>query len=220
MNTDKTIIDRLDDLLALGEKVINTSYYPDGIITTDNYVDNQLASQWKTSVQSFLCQVFGLESEHYKNFTQEFRTGIRHSPVKRGQGVLMSAKDDYVNGYPLNLRKLIQAELFDDFLEQAQYLNESGFIGPSAVIAGTVLEDSLKRLCAKNNIKLPEKPKIESMNAELAKSGVYTVLIQKKITFLADLRNRAAHGKWDSFTKMDVAEMISSTRRFLEEFLS
>jgi hypothetical protein len=53
----------------------------------------------------------------------------------------------------------------------------------AAVIAGTVLETALRQLC------------LDRMNADLAKAGVYNSLMQKRITALAAIRNRAAHGK-------------------------
>jgi hypothetical protein len=58
------------------------------------------------------------------------------------------------------------------------------------------------------------------MNAELAKAGVYNLLTQKKITALADLRNKAAHGKWTEFTPSDVEQMIAQIRAFMETHFS
>ena len=58
------------------------------------------------------------------------------------------------------------------------------------------------------------------MNADLAKAGVYDKLIQKRITALADLRNKAAHGEWSQFIEQDVVEMIQSVRRIMEENLA
>ena len=55
------------------------------------------------------------------------------------------------------------------------------------------------------------------MNAELGKAGVYTKLVQKRVTALADLRNKAAHGQWDQFCRSDVEEMIPAVRRIMEE---
>jgi hypothetical protein len=58
------------------------------------------------------------------------------------------------------------------------------------------------------------------MNVELAKAGIYNALWQKKITALADLRNKAAHGKWAEFTQKDVEDMIRDVRRFMEDYFS
>ena len=58
------------------------------------------------------------------------------------------------------------------------------------------------------------------MNADLAKAGVYNKLVQKRVTTLADLRNKAAHGEWTAFGEQDVREMVSAVRRFMEKFLA
>ena len=79
---------------------------------------------------------------------------------------------------------MIQAEVFDDFLDQAKHLLGNGYYAPAAVIAGSVLEDGLRKLCAQKGITLSAKPKLDSMNAELAKSGAYNVLTQKKLPHL------------------------------------
>ena len=71
---------------------------------------------------------------------------------------------------------------------------DSGYYQPAAVIIGSVLEDGLRKLCARQEIELSPRPKLDTMNAALAKSGAYNKLTQKRVTALADIRNRAAHG--------------------------
>jgi len=88
----------------------------------------------------------------------------------------------------------------------------NGYGGPAAVVAGVVLEASLRNLCDLNSIAYS---KLDKMNADLAKAGVYNKLQQKKITALADIRNRAAHGHWQTFTEEDVRQMIRDVETFL-----
>ena len=76
----------------------------------------------------------------------------------------------------------------------------SGYYQPAAVIAGAVLEDGLSKLCQRRGISLPAKPPINPMNDALAKDGAYNSLVQKRVTALADLRNKAAHGKFSEFS--------------------
>jgi len=79
------------------------------------------------------------------------------------------------------------------------------------VVAGVVLETTLRRLCEEHGLAIG---KLEKMNAELVKAGVYNNLTQKRITALAAVRNSAAHGKLDEFTKDDVSAMIRDEQRF------
>ena len=134
-------------------------------------------------------------------------------------GILKAAKEDLEHGYIEDVRDLVAGELFSDFLEQSSELLEAGYPGPAAVLAGAVLEDHLRKLCNAREIELPAKPKLDSMNAQLAKAGLYGRLTQKKLTAVADIRNSAAHGRWDDFQTEDVADMIKWVGGFLEAHL-
>ncbi len=217
MHIDEKIKRRIDELIATGEQVLATKRSLPKGVHGDHRLDGQMASQWVTSVQNLLARVFGLESEHYKNFSLQVSMSLTFSPIYRAQGILKAAKDDYENEQLFEVRRLIEAELFDDFLEQSEHLLNSGYYQPAAVITGCVLEDGLRKLCEKESISLQSKPKLDTMNADLAKAGVFSKLVQKQITALADLRNKAAHGQWDQFAKDDVVEMIQAVRRIMEK---
>ncbi len=134
--------------------------------------------------------------------------------------IFKAAKSDYENCYLFDTRTLIEAEVFDDFLEQAEELFKKGYYQASAVIAGCVLEDGLRKLGQRKIPNFPTDKTIDPMNVELAKAGIYNALWQKKITALADLRNKAAHGQWTEFTEKDVEDMIRDVRRFMEDYFS
>lgn len=108
----------------------------------------------------------------------------------------------------------------DDFLSQAEYLADEGFIQAAASLSGAVLEDTLRKLCDLHGIAYLEKTKIDSLNSELAKAGVYDKLVQKEITAKADIRNNADHGHFDKFKDYNVVDMIKWTRRFCGEYLT
>lgn len=222
MNLDQTVIARLRELIQRGEAVLATRRDPpSNSIGFDATVDGQLAHQWFTSSQNLLSRVFGQDSEHYKNFsTQPGKQGLSYSPTRRALGVLKAALEDYEGGYLFRLRELIETEVFSDFLDQANALLDAGYFAPAAVVIGTVLEDGLRRLSLRAGIELSDTPKLDRLNADLAKAGVFSKLVQKRITAIADIRNSAAHGKWDAFTADDVKDMYSWVTRFLEEQLS
>jgi hypothetical protein len=217
MRIEEKIITRLDELLRMGEQVLASRRDPGPRVGGDARVDAPLAHQWATSVQNLLSRVFGPQSEHYKNFTAKVDKHLTYSPAARAQGVLKAAKDDYLNGQLFDLRTLVEAEVFDDLLEQASHLLDLGYYGPAAVVAGCVLEDGLRKLCDRMSIELPPKPKLDWMNSELAKANAYNKLVQKRITMLADVRNKAAHGEWAEFSCVDVEEMVDGVRRFMED---
>jgi hypothetical protein len=223
MKIDKKIVDRLEQLIEMGAQVSRTATSRSTRTVEfwgDHAVDNEMSHQWGTSCLNLLGRVFGKESDHYVRFASLFPEFDNYSPVVKALGILKAAKDDYENGYLFEARTLIQAEVFDDFLEQAEYLFNSGYHEPAAVVAGAVQEDGLRQLCIKNKITLPAKPKLDTMNADLAKAGVFSVLAQKQITTSADIRNKAAHGQWAEFTKDDVKQMLAHVRSFMESHFS
>jgi hypothetical protein len=221
MPVDERVVARLRELISLGEDVLATKRQPGaGAIGFDAFVDSEKANQWFTSSQSLLGRVFGLDGAHYKNFSAiPGKQGISFSPCRRGQGILKAALDDFERGYLFDIRKLVESEVFADFLDQAGELLRAGYKGPAAVVAGAVLEDGLRKLCEKHGIANSDKPKLDAMNSLLAKAGAYTLLTQKRITAIADIRNNAAHGNWDAFETDDVREMIDWVSKFSESQL-
>ncbi len=218
MDVDKKILDRLNDMVDLGKQVLATRREPRPGHVTSDFVDTQRANQWFTSCLNLFSRVFGKDSEYYKNMNRNFVGNVKYPEANQAFGVLLSAKDDYEKESIFELRALIEAELFEDFLEQAEHLLSTGYFAPAAVIAGSVLEDGLRKLCGRERITLSSQPKLDFMNAELAKAGTYSKLTQKRITALADIRNNAAHGKWSEFDTSDVENMIRDVRNFMEKY--
>ena len=219
----KKIVDRLQELIRSGEEVKRTVYDPriqNPLYQGDYGVDYELAYQWGASCLNLLSRVFGKDSAYYESFDAQSRELHFYTRTIQALGTLKAAKNDYEQGYLCNVRTLIEAEVFDDFLEQSRHLLDSNYYQPAAVVTGSVLEDGLRKLCVKHEIPLPAKPKLDTINANLAKQGVYNKLMQKRIRTLADIRNKAAHGEWDEFTKADVEDMLRSTRQFMETYFA
>jgi hypothetical protein len=210
---------RFKELLQFGTTILSTRRPPPGNVVGDSRVDGGQAQQWITSTSQFLGGLFGRDSEYYRQFQERCKYSGYYSDVVLGMAILNAAWNDYSKGYLFELKALVRAEIFDDFLELAQYLYDQGYYQPAAVLAGGVLEDSLRKLCDKSHIPLQAKPKLDSMNSELAKQGVYNTLVQKRIIWLADIRNKAAHAQWATFTAADVDTMLHQIRDFVTDYL-
>jgi hypothetical protein len=61
--------------------------------------------------------------------------------------------------------------------------------------------------------------KLDKMNADLCKAGIYNMGWQKQITAWAERRNKAAHGDWSAYNADDVEDMIKGVNRFIAEYL-
>lgn len=182
-------------------------------------VDTEALAEWKVKAKNLLVKVCGRDSEHYQTFIEVEKPGgfsSSYSIYKRVRSVFRAAKDDFEGGYLISVKSLVQAEVFESELEQAAELLSGGYKLAAAVIAGVVLETGLRELCNSHNF---EHGKLDKMNADLAKQGVYNKLQQKRITALADIRNNAAHGKPDEFSEDDVALMIRDIEQFLAQYL-
>jgi hypothetical protein len=136
-------------------------------------------------------------------------------------GVLNAIRADYEAGRLQSVTELIHADLFADFLEMAEYLQSEGYKDAAAVICGSVLEGHLRKLAEKLNISTAErgKPKkADGLNSELTAAGAYSKLDQKNVTAWLGLRNHAAHGEYDKYTKDQVALMMQGVRDFLTRY--
>lgn len=205
---------QMENLLAS-----KTSIYNSFLEKNTIEIDSNALLEWKVKARSLLNKSCGAESEHYKEFSENDSTSLYGShlaTLERLRAIFLAAKEDYEGGYLRTTRSLIQAEVFDSELEQASSLHKAGYKSPAAVVAGVVLETSLRELC--DLVGLPH-VKLDKMNSDLAKSGKYNKLQQKRITALADIRNSAAHGKPQEFTDQDVEDMIRDVGRFIAEYL-
>lgn len=220
MKADERILTRLEKLIEDGKAVLATKREPSPRHITSSFVDVQLATQWLVSSLHLLEAAFGADSAHYARLKSHATDYPKWPDAQQAMGVLLAAKADIEAGALFSVRVLIEAELFEEFLEQAEELHSAGYYQPAAVVAGSVLEDGLRKLCQRENITLPAKPKLDRMNADLAKGGHYSKLTQKKITALADIRNNAAHGNWGTFDSDDAEAMIHDVRDFMEKHFS
>ena len=172
---------------------------------------------WATNVLNILQRIFGENSIHFKEFSSHAENvGISEYSFRSVVAIFNAAREDYEGGYLFNLQSLVKAEVFDDMLEQAQALRTAGYKDPACVVAGVALETTLKDLCSRNSI---SHGKMDKMNADLAKAGLYNKGMQKQITAWADRRNSAAHGDWTAYTDADVDDMIKGVTRLIANYL-
>jgi len=189
-------------------------------------IDSELFYRWRTSVESLLFQVFGTLHPTYIRFAEDARKPSRGNlnlDFMYFRSLFLSAKDDFEGGYLFNLRNLVHADVFANELEQAEYFLNEGYKVPAAVVAGTVLESTLRELCASHGVVILDNnqqdvtrtAKLDRMNSELTKANVYNGTRQKQITAWAAIRNNAAHGKPDDFEDAQVRDMISGINDFV-----
>ena len=210
---------RFVELEAQMAAIEATRRYESGEFLSGDRIDTDILLAWGVKARHLISTACRLESEHYKSFIIAERGGsylTSYDIYKSMRAVFLAAKEDFEGGYITSVQALVQAELFSSELEQAQELLRSGYRTAAAVIAGVVLETAMRELCQANSI---APASLNRMNTDLRKANVYNLLVEKRITALADIRNNAAHGHPDQFTDADVADMIRQVEGFLADHL-
>lgn len=204
---------RADDIAS--NQTQRPGFLGEGTLTD---IDGDQLLEWRLNAKNLLALACGESSVHYEEFGKHGGASyeIYSSTLKSLRAVLRAAEDDFNSGLMRSSRSLVQAELFDSELEQATELLRGGYLSAAAVIAGVVLETTLRELCTDRSLDLAN---LNKMNANLAKAGAYNKLVAKNVTAWAGIRNAAAHGNPPDFTKSDVEAMVSGVSDFVERNL-
>ena len=224
---DNTIVIREIDSILLQWKEYDKEFKP---LEVDILFNNPLEkhSSIFTSIISTIERFAPPNSAYYKNATKirskfpSTNANYLHELNRMLAGILFALRDAYSQGYLQSIEEIVHAELFDDFLEMAEYLLDSEYKDASAVMVGSVLESHIKKMCTKNGLPITFKnkgktaiKKADVLNADLEKQGVYNKLQQKQITAWLGLRNAAAHGDYNTYMKEDVDLMLKGVRQFI-----
>ena len=223
----KKLIEESQKLIDIGKELI--AY---GKTNPGKMVDEQIQkfTLWTNRTGEFIGRIKEKDSQPMLTFNQ-FRSIMSMTRLHSNSygtlleviGALESIKYELENGLLSDIQKLLQADIFSDFLEMGEHLLKEGYKDAAAVIIGSVLEDTLRKLCDSNGINTVN-PKgkpltIDPLNSELAKAEVYNKLIQKQITSWADLRNNAAHGHFDKYDDKQVEMMLIFVQTFCADHL-
>lgn len=206
------IQDRLNELVNAGDALIETSYLSD---EREYCVDEPEFHEWRATSLSFLCRVFGENHSHVKLYSSACRIHqLDHT--RRGLAVLSAAGQDIAGGHLKSLEALVSADVFASFLDMAEHLLTKGYKDAAAVLLGAVLEDGLRRIAREHGIVVRNPDDISALNQRLAQGGVYSRLTQKRIQVWNDLRNSAAHGRFDDYDVELVKEALAAVTAFLD----
>ena len=141
-------------------------------------------------------------------------------------GLLQGLKDDYENGFCDDLENWIVSNMSADYLGQAEALLNEGTSGqydhlPAAVLCGAVLEDRLRRWCDAQTPTLSttrfdgSNKTLGPLIEELRKAKKFDKQVLRQLQWYADIRNYAAHGRYEEFDRNDVELMLKGVDHFL-----
>lgn len=176
-----------------------------------------------------LIQILSTKRGSFSDLTKDVRNAHTHIPAQL-QGMLLGLKSDYEDGMLVNITEMVETNVVADYLTQAELLFKGDKKGihhyaPAAVLAGAVFEDGLRRLCARQEPPISQNkrggsPKtMGTLIEDLKKATVFNELKAKQLRAWADIRNAAAHGRFDDFTEADVEQLLTGIRNFLADNL-
>jgi hypothetical protein len=219
MTAQDQILERIADLIDKGKSVLATDTpNPPGVIGFPT-LDHGAFTQWRTQTLAALNAILGEHHTYTRAFSDSIDKGYT-STVKGGIGILNAIHDDAEKGRLLSLQQIVVAEVFSDFLDMAKHLLDHGYKDAAALITGAVLEDGMRRIVRQAGLRVSPKDDLSALNSKCSQGQIYNNLIRKKIAVWTDIRNNAAHGKWDGYTAEDVVKMHEEVSEFLGKYLT
>lgn len=205
-------LDKIDELIQLAESVTNDKYGDE----LPYNINPSISSEFLSSSKTFLVSIYGDKSPFYNSFIHATNSGYKRS-FRAGIGILNGVRKHIEQDWLESTRNKISAEIFDDYLEMGAHLNGQGFYIAAAVIAGTTLEERIRQLCLKFSLPIEatkssgkvEPLSVETMNGSLKPHYADGIGDVKLVTQYYDMRNNAAHGKWNDDTPTQKTNRIS-----------
>jgi hypothetical protein len=164
----------------------------------------------RTSGLNLLARTAGEDSIYYREL-RDMNT-INPGVVT---GILTAALTDFREGFMADTKLLVSAEVFADFLVQAEILLENDYVDAAAVVIRAVLEDGLRRVCASKGLAVRDRAGIDELARALTKQNALTAVQFKEIEGKKSIGNNAAHGRFGENTKADVVAFHEFVQRLL-----
>lgn len=120
----------------------------------------------------------------------------------------------------IDLRTLLQADLFDSEIDAAASLARSGHLRASGALCGVVIEKHLAEVATQHGTSPRKKnPSINDYNQLLRDADVLDIPMWRFIQHLADIRNVCDHAKGREPTKSEIDGLVDGTRRVIKTVL-
>ena len=214
MPAEEKIKIRIKDLIIKGEELSHSG--ESGRARSEEHVAN--CHGWLAGASNILHLACG---EGYSPYKDQFQKIIDKefgyvipTAVGAGKAILQSLLIDIEEGLLESIADMARAETFDNFLDHAKSYHKNGNKNESGVIAGVIFEDSIRRVCEKNNIEQSGE-KLDKLISALTTKAIISQTKAKRARAAAHVRTKATHAQWDEYDLNDV----SVTIEFIEELI-
>ena len=222
--------EKFKELLIEGEIVSRSESTDDHDYGVGEHVDRSKFVEWRTKVVTLLSEILPIKSPLRK--TCERYLELMHTKRVCDDifAMLHGCRKDFEDGMFDDLEKRVEADVSVNYLEQAERLmrDKDGadhtYIA-AAVLAGAVLEKALRTLCKKASPPIPvnkvggQAKTLNPLIDDLKKANVFNEIEAKQLRTWADIRNAAAHGRFEEFDRAQVEAMLVDVQRFLGAYM-
>jgi hypothetical protein len=221
MGTKDDLLKQLNTLITDGER-LNSTYRGGDFGHVESTTPEAEFRAFTTAAKACIARIAGRASEFYIDLPKEMPESISvlgygGSVIPVFTGSLVALRNAIDSNMLISLESRLRANVYDDFLEQANELLDAKYHVAAMTLIGGVLEDHLRKLCDARSLKWPGNGNISKYN-DLLREKLYPQTTWRRIQSLADLRNTAAHGKDITMKIEDVQDAYHFASRFLADF--
>ena len=156
----------------------------------------------------------GLQIKKYSEIVADSSSAI---PAFTQQLHIVRAALTSLDSVLMDLKGILQAELYDTEVESAGALAKAGYLRAAGAICGVIIEKHLQNVCGIHCLKQPKKnPTINDLNQLLKDNSILNVPQWRHIQLLADIRNLCDHAKDREPTKEEIADLVTGTEKILK----
>lgn len=209
----KETIDKIDGLLSRFP-VVKESWFSSTM--GGGFKDTVGYESLVTEVISLVTHIHGNGHPHTQRVIYAFNQSSLHS-LEQMEGILLGTKSNLESGLLTEMKSKVILDIKSDFLETAHELIDDDAKDPAAVLACTVLEDSLKRLATIHSIENAKGKEMSVVAVALFKEGAIEKSTKLAILSFKDLRNAVFHAQWDQVSEETVRMLLTFLPTFIEK---
>ncbi|MDQ0314104.1 hypothetical protein [Amorphus orientalis] len=117
----------------------------------------------------------------------------------------------------VDIKGIVQADLFDSEIDSARALAKSGYLRAAGAICGVVLEKHLSQVCSVHGLGTRRKnPGIADFNELLKEADIISLPQWRFIQHLSDIRNICDHSKKKDPTADQIEDLLSGSDKVLK----
>lgn len=217
------LLAQLDALIAEGRR-LDGSYAMVSMGTRESAIAEVEFQAFAAAARAAVDRISGKGSEFYAGLPTQIPDriavlGYGGSVVPVLTGALIALRRAVEAGLLISLENRLRANVYDDFLVQADELLKANYHVAAMVLIGGVLEDHLKKLCIARSLAWSGNGSLSKYNDLLRDHPTaYDTSAWRRIQSIGDDRNKAAHGAGDKVKPDDVADHLQYVHRFLADF--